>query len=347
MLIVIWLSIIIPVYNGEKYIGRAIKSIINQDTTGIEIIIIDDGSKDKSYSICEQFAKKYKQIKLIHSENKGVSHARNTGIKEAAGEWITFLDADDYLLDSAVAILKESASMKDDLMIFNYRKDTDEIQYNTKNKITLDRKDALNVLLDFAKYRELLPQSMKLKHSVCTSCWGEMYRKSIIDVHKIVFLESLTLSEDMCFNLAYINNIESVKIIDNAVYNYSSNPESVTHSFSKKKLEGRQKLISYLMQKNDLPKECEHAKQKYMILTALQLAEKVGMAGNMEIRKRYILLLKQICSSECAWDEIDHCFSAGRIQNCYLRFQYWMLRHKMYNVMLIIGYMYAKGRGER
>ena len=347
MLIVIWLSIIIPVYNGEKYIERAIKSILNQDATGIEIIIIDDGSKDKSYSICERFAKKFKQIKLIHSENKGVSYARNTGIKEAKGEWITFLDADDYLLDSAIAIMKESASMKDDLIIFNYRKDTDTIQHNTKNQIILERKDALNVLLDFAKYRELLPQSMKLKHSVFTSCWGKIYRKSIICAYKIVFLESLTLSEDMCFNLAYINNIESVTIIDNTVYNYSINPESVTHSFSKKKIEGRQKLISYLMQKNDLPKECEHAKQKYMILTTLQLAEKVALVGNMEIKERYIILLRQICSSECAWSEIDHCFSAGKIQNWYLRFQYWMLRHKMYNVMLLIGCMYAKGRGER
>jgi glycosyltransferase involved in cell wall biosynthesis len=345
--IVIWLSIIIPIYNGEKYIERAIKSILNQDAAEIEIIIIDDGSKDNSYSVCEQFAKKCKQIKLIHSENKGVSHARNIGINEAKGEWIAFLDADDYLLESAIETMMKSVSMKDDLVIFNYRKETEEIQYNKLNKKVLERKDALNILLDFAKYREYLTYSMQLKNSVFTSCWGKLYRKSIIDDYSITFQESLTLSEDMCFNLSYISSIESVTIIDSVVYHYSINPESVTHSFSGKKFYGRQNLIAYLIKKKDLPDDCELAKQKYIILTLLQLAEKIAITRDTEIKEKYLLLLKQICAYKFAWNKIDRCFSIGKKQNFYLQTQYWMLRHKMHKLILVMGYIYARGREQK
>lgn len=342
-----WLSIIIPVYNGEKYIVRAVKSIVTQDTTGVEIIIIDDGSTDNSYAVCEQLAKKYKQIKLIHSENKGVSHARNLGIKEAKGEWITFLDADDYFLESAITTMEKSVSENENLIIFNYCKDTDITPNAEKETVVLERKDSLNILLDFASCRELLPQKMRMKHSVFTSCWAKLYRKSIIETHKIAFQETLTLSEDMCFNLVCFNSIPSVTVIDCDVYNYSSNPESVTHSFSEKKLLGRQQLVSYLMQTNDLPKECELAKQKYMILTVMQLAEKVGTISDAGIRKKYISLLRQTHIAECALDKIDKYFSVGRKQNCYLKIQYWMLRHKMYNMMLLVGCIYAKVRGYR
>lgn len=341
----VWLSIIIPVYNGEKYITSAIKSIVTQDTTGIEIIIIDDGSTDRSYDVCEQLARKYKQIKLIHSENKGVSHARNLGIKEAKGKWITFLDSDDYLLESAIATMKESVSENENLIIFNYCKDEIITLNREKETIKLERENSLNVLLDFTKYRELLPPNMRMKHSVFTSCWAKLYRKSIIETHKIAFQETLTLSEDMCFNLECFNTISSVTIIDHEVYNYSNNPESVTHSFSEKKLFARQQLISYLMQKKDLPKECDLAKHKYMILTVLQLAEKVGNINDAEIRKKYVLFLRKIYIAECVLDKIDKCFSTGRKRNYYLKIQYWMFRHKIYNLMPLIGSIYEKVRG--
>ena len=111
-----WLSFIIPVYNGEKYITQAVESILNQAETGIEIVIIDDGSTDDSYLVCKELADKYNSIKLIHSENKGVSHARNLGVSKADAEWISFLDADDYLLESAVSEMKKFSTVKEDVV---------------------------------------------------------------------------------------------------------------------------------------------------------------------------------------------------------------------------------------
>ena len=90
-------SIIVPVYNVEKYLQRCIESILTQTETDFELLLIDDGSKDKSGLICDEYAQKDKRVNVIHKENGGVSSARNLGIEKANGEWICFIDADDYV----------------------------------------------------------------------------------------------------------------------------------------------------------------------------------------------------------------------------------------------------------
>lgn len=330
-----WLSFIIPVYNGEKYITQAVESILNQAETGIEIVIIDDGSTDDSYLVCKELADKYNSIKLIHSENKGVSHARNLGVSKADAEWISFLDADDYLLESAV---------KEDVVIFNYKRGSNKAEFNEEKK-SITNSEAINILLDFAGYRMLLPTGMGEKYSVFTSCWAKMYRKSVIDTNEIQFQESLTLSEDMCFNLMYFKKIQNVLIVNKEVYNYSDNPESVTHSFSEKKFLGRKELIVYLDGVHDIPNECESAKQKYIVLTAIQLADKIAATKNKKLRKAYISFLEMEYVQKGILNKVDGCLSIGKKQNAYLNFQYWLLRHKLYGVMLPVGYIYAQTRG--
>lgn len=96
------ISIIIPVYNVEKYLDKCLKSIINQTYTNLEIILIDDGSKDKSGSICDKFEKEDNRIKVIHTENCGVSHARNTGLELMKGEYYIFIDSDDYIKNNMI-----------------------------------------------------------------------------------------------------------------------------------------------------------------------------------------------------------------------------------------------------
>ena len=342
-----WLSIVIPVYNAGKYIKRAIDSIINQNINGVEIIVVDDGSTDNSYTICEQIAGICNQVKLIHSENKGVSHARNVGMSCANGEWISFLDADDYLIESRLSLMQQATSGNEDLIVFNYIRDNTPSNREDEEILVMESKEAIKVLLDFERYIVLLPSSMKKNHSVFKSCWGKLYRKSLIQSNGIVFQETLTLSEDMCFNLEYMRHIKSVMVIDCEVYNYSNNFESVTHTFSEKKFLGRQQIISYLKCVDGLEKECELAKQKYVILTVLQLAEQIGTVNSEELNKKYIALLKQYEIMKSASNRIDRQFSISAKQNCYLNIQYWMLKHRMYNAILILGRIYAKIRGQK
>ena len=99
------ISVIVPVYNVEKYIGECIKSIINQDYENIEIILVDDGSNDKSGEICDEYTLKDKRVKVIHKENGGVSSARNRGIESSTGEYIAFVDGDDYVTKDYVSYL--------------------------------------------------------------------------------------------------------------------------------------------------------------------------------------------------------------------------------------------------
>src|SRR5574344_1872249 len=112
------ISIIVPVYNSEKTLKRCYDSLINQDYKNIEIILIDDGSKDKSGEICDLYAKKDKRIKVFHQENQGESAARNCGLKFAEGEWITFCDSDDFVAKNYISsFLSMEVLRKDTLYI--------------------------------------------------------------------------------------------------------------------------------------------------------------------------------------------------------------------------------------
>lgn len=254
------------------------------------------------------------------------------------------LDADDYLLESAVSEMKKFSTVKEDVVIFNYKRGSNKAEFNEEKK-SITNSEAINILLDFAGYRMLLPTGMGEKYSVFTSCWAKMYRKSVIDTNEIQFQESLTLSEDMCFNLMYFKKIQNVLIVNKEVYNYSDNPESVTHSFSEKKFLGRKELIVYLDGVHDIPNECESAKQKYIVLTAIQLADKIAATKNKKLRKAYISFLEMEYVQKGILNKVDGCLSIGKKQNAYLNFQYWLLRHKLYGVMLPVGYIYAQTRG--
>lgn len=343
----VMISIIIPVYNAEKYIERTVNSILNQETDNdnIEIILVDDGSVDQSYVICKKIARENKNILLIHTKNRGVSCARNLGIERASGEWISFLDADDYFLQSALVKMKQCVSNQEEMYIFNYKKGNERL-IQTDQYVLLERNDAINITLDFAKYRNCLPENMRDKNSLFSSCWAKLYKKSIIDMKNIKFPENLTLSEDLCFNLLYLKSISKVKIINTMVYNYFVNPESVTHTFSFKSYEGREKLIQYLGQLDKLPNECENSKLKYILVTVIQLADKVFYIDKSKNpRRRYFELLDKSYVKKAIYQINDNAYSFGEKQNQYYAVLHHLLKHGLYNSTIIIGHIYSRVRG--
>ena len=129
----ILISVILPVYNAEKYLDNSIKSILSQSYKNIELIIINDGSSDNSKKICEKYQKDDKRIRIINKSNKGVSAARNDGIKEAKGEYICFFDADDFLENDMIEKMVESAQANcSDIIISEYK-----YLYENTNKVEL------------------------------------------------------------------------------------------------------------------------------------------------------------------------------------------------------------------
>ena len=181
-------SIIVPVYKAEKYIHQCIDSLLAQTYTDIEVILVDDGSPDHCGKICDEYAAKDSRVKVIHQQNGGVSAARNVGLANATGEWITFVDADDSV---TCAYIEQLYANDSDWVIGGYR--------NTKN---------LCCLLVEGKYegKDRLPQFFQEHiHQLYTNfIASKLYKKSIIDNYQIAFNTNIRFSEDFIFNLRYL-----------------------------------------------------------------------------------------------------------------------------------------------
>lgn len=205
-------SIIVPVYNTEKYLPCCINSILTQTFTDFELLLIDDGSKDNSGKICDDYAKRDKRIRVFHKENGGVSSARNVGLDNARGEWICFCDADDYVEKNWLTFFYPTDISKGYLRVQGY----EYIQSN-KSKIISSQ----SVLLKTKS--NILKSIIKLESariSLYKAPWNKMYLSSIIKKNNIYFDETISLGEDYLFTLNYLCHINTLNIIECHEYKY-------------------------------------------------------------------------------------------------------------------------------
>lgn len=213
-------SVIVPVYRVEKYLGKCIESILHQTYPNWELLLVDDGSPDRSGRICDEYDKKDARIKVIHKENGGVSSARNIGIEQAKGDYVMFVDADDWLDSNCI----ETCFNKNDnvdLIRFGMQSIYEE-GGSPKSIITI------NENLTIIDYRKLLV-SRKTILGVC----GGIYKRSIFTQQSIRFDESLLMGEDWLFNYNYVKHCSTLCIIDKPLYIYNRfNESGCTNSFS-------------------------------------------------------------------------------------------------------------------
>lgn len=222
-------SIIIPVYNNEQYLERAINSVLSQTYRNFELIIINDGSTDSSKQIVENLEKNEHRITLVSTENQGVSSARNLGIKLSRGEYILFLDSDDYIDSSTLSIgLQIINTHNPDLIAFDFKEKYSKHEY----KNTYNIRDGLYDTNDIKN--ELLPNLLtdySLENYLPKQIWSSFIKKSIIDSHNIKFENNLKVAEDYLFmNRVYLS-IKSFYYIKGAhLYSYCQNSSSVTQN---------------------------------------------------------------------------------------------------------------------
>ena len=211
------LSIIVPVYKVEKYISRCLDSILKQTFREFELIIIDDGSPDQSGLIADHYAKLDERIRIIHQENKGVSEARNVGIKNARGTYIGFVDSDDYIEpDMYSTMLQEMKLHKADLTICGYRYVNSQEEYR---------------YVDFSDIPTLMDRTVFFKYLFDTprtiggAVWNKLFVKN-----KIVSLfdKSISISEDWMFVSKYALNCQTIRFVSGNYYNVFLNSNSVT-----------------------------------------------------------------------------------------------------------------------
>ena len=240
------ISIIIPVYNSEKYLQECIDSVINQTYKNLEIMLIDDGSTDSSDKICDYYTSTDSRVKCFHIENAGASAARNYGIERSNGKFIVFVDGDDILHDKMVERLYAAVYKDAELAICSCR----YIRDNTCETV-----DKFTQKQQVIKRKELLEDLYYLKKPYraieITAVWGKIYLRSLIG--SIRFDTAMNVGEDFLFNYYYINQINQAAILAYKGYGYRINDDSVMHSpFDEKKYQTfeRIKELTVINQKN-------------------------------------------------------------------------------------------------
>lgn len=238
-------SIIVPIYNNDKYLKRCIDSLVNQTLYEIEIILVNDGSTDDSLLICREYAEKDERIRVINKSNGGVSSARNIGIEKAQGEFLAFVDSDDFvdenMYKSMYLKVKNEGS---DCCICNieiHTKDDKNVIKNIigKSKIIGNEIYEFLVLNLIAAPYVTSCDRMTTFRGPCTY----LYKRQIIREYDIQFNENLCIGEDFLFNLQYMTKINSLSIEENSFYRYCINSISATQKYSSNCWGNHKKLI--------------------------------------------------------------------------------------------------------
>lgn len=221
-------SIIVPVYNVEKYIDQCIESIFNQTYTNIEVIIVDDGSTDKSSYIIKKYAKKYNNIIYLTQENKGVSDARNLGLKYSTGKYIVFIDPDDYLNKNTIQLMYNKINEGYDIVIGGYTKVYDDNVHG--NDIEIINKVDKNKLYTGCRVAELM-----LRGKISGYLWDKMFKRELLLDEKFNF-ESGRYIEDWYPVFKQIYRSKNIGFIDTSIYNYRQRKGSTVYKKNEKLL---------------------------------------------------------------------------------------------------------------
>lgn len=234
------LSIIIPVYNAEETIGRAIFSVIEQAAVNFELLLVNDGSTDGSLAVMTQFANMDSRIKLFSRTNEGVSRARNFGIGQAKGKYITFLDADDYYAENGLEKIMNEIDDTTQLVIYGY-----EIIYETK---TIECSPPANPLLSFSEPNSFREYCLLLiENEIINAPWNKVYLTSYLREHQILFPPEMDMGEDLKFNLSVLKRVQYVKVIAEPLVNYTvTKGAGLVSKFRANRLELRYKLMMEL-----------------------------------------------------------------------------------------------------
>lgn len=221
-------SIIVPVYNAEKSLSRCIDSILNQEYTDFELLLVNDGSKDTSGDICDKYAAEDARVHVIHKENSGVSDTRNLALDHAQGVYLQFLDSDDWITPNATRLLVESMEQNDcDMVISDFYRVVGE---RVSHKGTIEEE---GVLTREAFADLMMENPADFYYGVL---WNKLFRREIVEKYKLRMDPKISWCEDFMFNLEYIRHCEKVFALQVPIYYYVKTKGSLATqgmSFSK------------------------------------------------------------------------------------------------------------------
>lgn len=318
------LSIIIPVYNAQKYLEKCLETVLACPSSEMECILINDGSRDASINICREFAKKDSRFIVIDKKNEGVSVARNTGMVYATGIYILFLDADDYIdirkWEQILRVIEEGY----DFISFSYYT-LYENGVVVEERFPIDDVESTDVQI----VRQILVASASLN-----TCWGKLMRREIIVNNRITFKKGLRTGEDTVFIMDYFRKAFTYLIRNESILYYRQHEESVMHSMNMNaKLDdfemvydGRRKLIT---QWNDSELEKRMYQELFSVITNLFLVFSMGNSYK-ESRNAYAEVRKRVIV-----EEIVKNVPYKRLTPIYKKVEYVLIKIRMFGILVL------------
>lgn len=331
------ISVVIPVYNVEKYLRQAVDSIINQSYKNLEIILVDDGSSDNCGTICDEYKNKFGNVKVIHKENAGLGMARNSGIEIATGEYVYFHDSDDYIAEDEVEKLYNAIKKHGvDVAITGFTSVDDS------GNILKIRKYKEEVFLGDKARTEMAPRLIgsapDKKDSLEMASAGSMYSMRVIKKYKIRFVSERKLkNEDMVFNIDFLQYANGGCTVDSTGQFYRNNPESLSHRYQEDRFERDKEFYCGMLEK--LNKfQYGHAviqrlQRHFFIHILIAIKQINDKRGRYSFFERY-RMTKKLCGDDLVQKVIEEypCYRMGIKQRGFVL----LVRHRVALILVIM-----------
>ena len=295
------ISVIVPCYNVERYLDRCVNSLVCQTMREIEIILMDDGSPDNVPQMCEEWAKRDSRIKVVHKKNAGLGYARNSGLDYANGEYVAFVDSDDFVELSMYETLYEMAKKKNSDAVFcGFKKEI------SKGEFLNVQECAEYTEFNGDEVKQLVPNFIasapyvKKEYKYEMSVWHSIYRRSIIESNAIRFVsEREFASEDIPFQIDFLLHAPKISFIPNVFYVYCWNGGSLTKKVSKEKFD-KIKALYYLLAEKSVGYDVDFLRSKRLFIGYIRAFVRT-LVGMRITTKEKIHLIRHILHDDI-WD---------------------------------------------
>lgn len=330
-------SVIIPVYNVEPYLDQCVQSVLNQTLKEIEVILVDDESPDNCPAMCDEYAKQNNRVKVIHKKNGGLGYARNSGLDIATGEYVAFVDSDDFIAPNMMEVLYNTAiqygadEVRSGVIFYENGKETTR---HDVDKVTVFRgkEEVKRFVFDYLGPTPEEYRDCKYMMSV----WLALHSRKVIEENHIRFTsERQTLSEDLVFGMELFPKMNCIVCIPDCFYYYRSNPESLTHHFSWEKYKRQEAMFEAMRERLDAVYSKEEYWLHYLRLKFLYMRNYLGQAfssdGSLWQRGK---LVKAMLRDEM-WHDLFSEYPHSRLPRV-KRIYFFLAKHKMTSFLFII-----------
>lgn len=327
------LSIVVPVYNIEPYLEQCVNSLINQDFCDYEIILVDDGSKDRCPQICDGFAKKSDRIRVVHKMNSGLVSARRAGVEVAEGQYIGYVDGDDWVEPNFCSTVNRYIEeYAPDLINFNFYNNANGKDYEEKpskfwglyNKKELKEKVYCKMLCD--------REEPFFTFGIMPNVWNKVFKADLLKAN-LCTDDSITFGEDVASSYFCILDADTVYFANDFLYHYRRNLSSMTKAYNRRMPENCKHLLDYLDSKITANEYClQEQKQEYKSFVLFKCILNEARA-QVSVRKKSIRLAEKL--SEYGWTTYIDRMSVNEYPAAYKVF-FGLVKRKHYSLLMLL-----------